>query len=375
MSKSSSAERYRLRDSFHAVRAQLLDERYANRLDRSLGYWALPADRRLPVALMNLTLRDILNSTFESLSATPGIGQRKLHTLVDLMRRVQQDLSSDGQASAKPASFLKQPLDLAEADHDPNLDPDVIPEKTWETWCETVKCQGLGDERLGRLAPSLLDLPTVIWEKRLSEYVDLSLQQVRRLKTHGEKRVRVVLDVFRTIHRLLGNVGQHPGFVVRLQPSFLVPIEEWLIAQWYSTEPLTLAELRQHVVLPIINQIALDAGPLIQKLVEGRLGLESPPESVRALGQQNSITRARVYQLLEVCDRVMQVRWPEGRSRFDSIERRLASEGADPEAHLMLQRLLEIMFPLPADHAARRSPVREELADRATSRSSVESVS
>ena len=47
----------------------------------------------------------------------------------------------------------------------------------------------------------------------------------------------------------------------------------------------------------------------------------------------------------------MKVRWPDGRSRFDSIERRLASEGADPEARLMLQTLLEVMFSRPIDQA------------------------
>ena len=46
MAKSISAEDYRLRNSFEAMRRQLLDERYADRLERSLSYWALDADRR-----------------------------------------------------------------------------------------------------------------------------------------------------------------------------------------------------------------------------------------------------------------------------------------------------------------------------------------
>lgn len=349
MAKSSSAERYRLRDSFIAVRSQLLDERYADRLDRSLGYWALPADRRLPVALMKLSLREILGSTFETLSATPGIGQRKLHTLVDLMRRVQSDTAGTANALSNARAALVPALEQDDADSEEPIDPAMIAEGTWELWCETVQRQGLGDERLGRLAPSLLELPTVIWDTPLSEYLGRSLHEIRHLKTHGEKRVRVVLEVFRMIHRVLGKVGQHAGFVVRLQPKFLVPIEEWLVSQWHSTAPLSLVELRQQVVLPLLNQIALDAGQLIQKLLEGRLGVESAPESVKSLAHQNSITRARVYQLLEVCDRVMKVRWPDGRSRFDSIERRLASEGADPDARLMLQTLLEIMFSRPID--------------------------
>ena len=51
------------------------------------------------------------------------------------------------------------------------------------TW--TVRLHGIGQEKLGRLAPSLQSLPTVIWESPLGFYLDKSLTEIRELKTHG----------------------------------------------------------------------------------------------------------------------------------------------------------------------------------------------
>ena len=51
----------------------------------------------------------------------------------------------------------------------------IVSESLWEQWCETVKRYNLGQEKLGRLSPTLQALPTVIWHSRLEEYYDRSL--------------------------------------------------------------------------------------------------------------------------------------------------------------------------------------------------------
>src|SRR5271167_4537907 len=58
MHKPASAEEYKLIGNFHAVRKTLRQDRFAERLDRPLAYWALPNDRRLPLAFLGRTLRD-----------------------------------------------------------------------------------------------------------------------------------------------------------------------------------------------------------------------------------------------------------------------------------------------------------------------------
>ena len=44
--RTRTVEEYKLTSSFERVRTTLLDEQYADRLERPLAYWALPNDRR-----------------------------------------------------------------------------------------------------------------------------------------------------------------------------------------------------------------------------------------------------------------------------------------------------------------------------------------
>ena len=72
---------------FEGLRKALLTEAYADHLDKPLAYWALPTDRRLPLALLGRTLRDLLDTPFADFSATPGIGRKKIASLVLLLAR------------------------------------------------------------------------------------------------------------------------------------------------------------------------------------------------------------------------------------------------------------------------------------------------
>lgn len=338
MAKSNSAERFRLRDAFEAVRSALAVENASARLDRALAYWALPADRRLPVALLDRSLREIVDSSFDRLAATPGIGQKKLDTLVLLMRRASESPAPD--SAARTAVGGEELLDSPR-----DLNPDTVSETDWEVWRATAEKHDLGRERLGRLAPSLLDLPTVIWATPLRDYFPLTLQEVRSLKTHGEKRVRVVLEVFRSLHGLLGEAGKHSRLAIRLAPRFVPPIEDWFCEICRRSGAPDWHDLRENLVLPLVNQLAFDAGPQVQKLAEGRLGIEGTCESVRTLARRANVTRARVYQLLETCQRVMAVRWPEGRIRFDALAIRMDEPSADGETRMLYHAARELFYP------------------------------
>lgn len=87
MNRSSVVVEYRLVSGFEEVRRKLLTEEFADRLDRPLAFWALPTDRSSPIALMGKTLRELFSMPFEQLFATPGIGQKKINCLIELLRR------------------------------------------------------------------------------------------------------------------------------------------------------------------------------------------------------------------------------------------------------------------------------------------------
>ncbi|MBN8628837.1 MAG: hypothetical protein J0M17_25470, partial [Planctomycetes bacterium] len=79
--------RFELAARFDKIRNLLLTDRYAPQLSKPLAHWALPADRRLPRALLHRSLGDLLRTPYDSLAAVPGIGQKKMQSLMKLLDR------------------------------------------------------------------------------------------------------------------------------------------------------------------------------------------------------------------------------------------------------------------------------------------------
>ena len=58
------------------------------------------------------------------------------------------------------------------------------------------------------------------------------------------------------------------------------------------------------------------------------------------------VTRARVYQLLEDCSRVMAVRWPEGQQLLAHLDAKRHSAGeSDSQDSRLFQATYELFFP------------------------------
>ena len=89
--RATSVDDYKLLSSFEAVRKTLLSPNYTDRLEKPLAYWVLPNDRRLPLAFLPRPLQDLLETPFEDLSATPGVGQKKISSLVKLLHRATEE--------------------------------------------------------------------------------------------------------------------------------------------------------------------------------------------------------------------------------------------------------------------------------------------
>ena len=343
--KSSAVESFQLASSFEAVRDMLLQSRFTDRMEKPLAFWALPNDRRLPLAFLGRTLRDLLNTPFEQLSATPGIGQKKIASLVKLLHRATRD-----EPPAVPFSVDDSPRDKLRRKAEPvgdRFDPALVSEVLWAQWCETVRRHQVSDLKLGRLTPSLQLMPTVIWHNSLGDYLDYTVGQIRSLKTYGEKRVRVILEVFHVAHQALAQASPHLS--IQLQPRFIQPIHDWVSSKLASSESLPVADLQTNVVVPILNQLLTDGGEVIHRLAEGRLGIKGEAQSVRSQARRMNVTRARVYQLLDECGKIMAVRWPEGKRTFEQlIEKAQATApitGAGREALTLLQAASALFYP------------------------------
>lgn len=349
MASSSSATDVKLATNYQALQSTLLGEEFADRLDRPLAYWALPSDRRLPTALLGRSLRDLLGNSFDQLAATAGIGRRKLETLIRLLVRATKEDSAFAAVNDLPGAEEA----IADGrDESGKFDPLRVSEMVWSRWRETVRQQGLGGEKLGRLTPSLASLPSVVWNTPLNFYLDLSLNEIRNLKTHGEKRVSVVLEVFHTIHEMLDHIDPQGDLAVRLAPRTIAQAEEWMTEARSRSFPPPREEIEQNLIEPIVQQLAIDAGDTVAQLARGRLGIGASTESVRNQSKALGVTRARVYQMLEECHNVMSIRWPDGRRQLDEFAQWLDESYAAAECANLLASFRELLYPLKFDSVA-----------------------
>lgn len=328
LSKSASVEELQVISRFESLRKILLSKQYADHLKKPLAYWALPTDRRLPLAFLGRTLEDLLNAPFSELSNTAGIGQKKICSFVKLLAR-----AANTDPSELPTDIVPfPPKDVAASgngheEKDANgFSPSSVSEVVWGQWRTSVLKHDLGNEKLGRFAPSLRNMTRVIWNAPLETYTKFSLSEIRSMKTHGEKRVRAILEVFHSVHALVANMGTQEHLVVRIVPRLIDKVEQWIGQALQTPGVLSSKEIFENLVSPLLEQVRIDATRQIASLAENRLGISGPITSVRQAARAMGLTRARVYQLLNEINDIIAVRWPTGRHQVYELREKLASE-------------------------------------------------
>lgn len=329
-SAGPKTQHHELAARFERLRDILLTDRFEARLKNPLAYWTLPADRRLPRALMHRPLGDLLRTSFGSLAATPGIGYKKMQSLLTLLDRALHSEVLEQERLDPAVETTAAWTGGTAAAHGLASDPSNISEVTWAQWRAAVVQHRLGDQPLGRFAHDLHDLPRVIWNAPLSVYASATLEEIRRMKTHGEKRVRAIVMIFGQLHARLTELGL--AGLKGVSPLRIDDVDAYVTSLLNGTQPIVLEELRTRFVLPLVEQIRVDAGEATANLVLGRLGWEGQKLSVRRAAMKLRLTRARIYQLLEDAETVVAVRWPGGLDRMRALldaTIRLASDSAE----------------------------------------------
>ena len=281
-SKTASVEELQVIGRFESLRKILTSEQYADHRKKPLAYWALPTDRRLPLAFLGRTLEDLLSTPFTELSNTPGIGQKKMCSFVKLLARAANtDPSELPTECARTARRRATPRQWGRRADGNGFNPSAISEVVWSQWRATVVNRGLGDENLGRFAPSLQHMTRVIWNTPLEAYVNYTLADMRALKTHGEKRIRAILEVFHSLHVVMANVGAQDHLVVRIVPRLIDEVEQWVGRALQTPGVPSQEEIYAHFVRP-----ASGTGPHRRRPADRHPGRE-PPGNRRADHQRS----------------------------------------------------------------------------------------
>lgn len=340
----SSVEQLQAVARYEEIRKTLLNDGGDDRLEKPLAHWVLPADRRLPLALLGRTLNDLLEAGLDELAATPGVGRKKIRSFLNLLARVAES-STEGNGNGAEHEH-RSPAESASA---ADFDPDSVSENVWNQWQETVRRCGFADEPLGRVAPTLRNMTRVIWQTPLADYLDVPLAEMRERRTYGEKRVRAVLEVFFELHRLAANLGIQRELTVRLVPRHVDRVQCWVGHCLQRAELPGAAELFECYLVPLVEQLRHDASPQIVRLAEIRLGVSGPVTSVRQTARRMGLTRARIYQLLNETNDILAIRWPLGRCQTYHLLDRLDAEGPPRTSLDQFHAAVELFYP-----AARR---------------------
>jgi hypothetical protein len=194
----------------------------------------------------------------------------------------------------------------------------------------------------------LQDLPRALWRAPLDDYARLSLAEIRALKAHGDKRVGAVVAIFGNLNRILAGVEASPHLAARIVPKFVSRIESWYAEAatsavapgravgraWFATE------IRESWIMPILEQLAVDAGESVVRMVEYRLHPNSI--SVLRMARHLGMTRSRIYETLADVETILSVRWPEGRAFASALRSRLA----DKDASALVDSAMQVFYPV-----------------------------
>lgn len=359
LEKSRAVEELQVANRFESLRKILLTAPYAEQLDRPLTYWVLPTDKRLPLALLGRSLRDLLSVPFGTLASTPGIGRKKMASFVQLLARAAGTEPSELPPDILPAASLDSTGDAsaAAAVNESGFDPTTVSEATWAQWRAAVVRHHLSDETLGSFAPSLQNMTHVIWNVPLGEYTGLTLTEIRDMKTHGEKRVCAILEAFHAAYSIVAGMGVQPHLAVRIVPRLIDEVERWTECVLQRPGIPSNQDILAHYIEPLLEQVRIDAPQQVVAIAERRLGISGPLTSVRQAARSLGLTRARVYQLLNEINDIMTVRWPMGRHQSHELLAKFHQESLDEHADRLQQFVAAVELFYPGSRRGASGPI------------------
>ena len=345
VSKKIPVEEHRLGVQYLELCETLRSPTYRRHLEKRLGFWVKPSDKRLPIVLLGRTIGEILGMSSGELLRFPSIGEKKFSALITLLLRVvntpESKLPSFGELAVN-VSDVKS----GEIDHE--LCWNLVSEFEWNTWQRVVCEQGLEHEKIGRLCKSLNEIPRVLWNKTLGTYCRVSLEELRAMKTYGERRVHAILHLFHDIFEIASKFNGVPRLKVRMSLRWIDEIQQWMTDVLEQPAFPTRDELLRRFVQPCLTQLRIDATEGVIQLAEARLGLKGPITSVRQVAKEMNLARARVYQLLGQINEIMSVRWPEGGNLVYRLRDKCIYEMIDQpatDAHEIFMAAAELFYP------------------------------
>lgn len=349
--------------------------------------WALPTDRQLPSRLLGQSLRSIVDRSFVELANTRGVGPTRLRGLLTVLERaVQAVVNSPKHCPTLDANQLgfesrSSLQDMSPIPPESRLGPWHAVASTWpwrhgksgndgpwQALCERVQrfdvesddfvywglcwratgerihAHGLNSYPLGRFARSLRKLPRRLWGQPLSSFIDISLADVLQLSGYG---IKIPWEIVNAVMELSAFLADIPcGSLARaaVLPNAISMVAHWIGGVLGTKDVPDLADLRQRLIRPVLEQLAIDLPPGISNMVERRLGLDDAPQTFSKIAEAFRRSPERVRQQTRRAHNVLLVRWPEGRNLLDGLIDRFRDTPDACEQVELTQRCLDLLY-------------------------------
>jgi len=341
------AENIQVVPQYEQLRDLLSQENYVLHRTKPLAFWALPTDRRLPLALLDRPLGDLLQIPFEDICRTPSIGEKKIISLLTLLMRAVQTKKEEIPEKNQLKISGDEQKRLFLEDNEVFSDSTYVSEFQWQKWKKIIAEYGLQDEKLGRLCPTLNELTRVIWNNTFGYYCSKSLTELRDIRTHGEKRITAILKIFHNVCGIVGKLETSKHLITRFVPRNIYHVENWTLQVLMKRGLPTQDEIDANYIFPLLEQLKIDSTPQVYELAHNRVGLSGDITSIRQASRTFQLARARIYQLLNEINDIAVTRWHNGRLLTSLLRNKFlreSSEQHNPE-FARFHAAAELFFP------------------------------
>lgn len=333
--------------------------------DRAIENWFTGADRNLYKGEPSRSLRDILSGSFRDALTGLSCDGMSVVILVSAIMRACRELAlpprtpirthenrrdgvSSREMSRRPLSGAEALLARVACEPKPNAVQlprlDCIPEGLWTAWCRCINFTRLDRFPLGFYARTLRHLPSRLWSVPLGTYTRRSLTEVRSLEGHGENAVLAVVTIISDLSHTLDQIPEESHLHVLLMPTAILDVSTWMSRVLQRGSVPEASQIVHWFIRPLLRQLDIDLGPYISEMVERRIGVHGPAQTLDDIAHDFRLTRERIRQQTKRAISVLRVRWPGGRYLLDDFYDLLRGSH-DSQAQVdLIRRVVDILF-------------------------------
>ena len=295
-------------------------------LGMKISRWVSRQDRDFPHAFIDWQIRRFTRTTLDQIRgphSNGAIGNSGIQKLLEVLDDARAEIEKTGHVVPQPSRDKE-----SRAGNTPELEPTreiasapqgSVSEDTWKVWVGIVSVHHLGHYPLGRLAATLRYFPRSLWEVKVRDYAALSLAEISATSGHGPTRLRLVLDVFRLLARSFEAFPTDSHLKVCTMSAAIRDVSSWIESSIIERRVPDVSEVKCCLLDPLLSQLDNDLGPETREMVERRIGLSEPRQSMEEIGRAFGVSAGRIAQLTERPKDVFNVRWAESRFVLDNL--------------------------------------------------------